>query len=324
MKDLLIVYNIFTSYQVDNYFKELDSIFWNIEENSLQENVRVVVSSVCSQLSSIIALKERYKEKLTIFSYVDRWPVQVSCNKTIFASIKEFNEEYNGYLYISAGIVLPKIKDLLPKLLQKLNSDQYGIIHLQLDNDNGYNGLGKPWEQQAKVCTVKDIDFSKDYDIPIGNFCGFNVTLISKSIKDFYEKPITDVHGKCSMEIGLSYISYAIRKKYILLGNSECHHVHRYDSIYKGPDINCGLLWGRDKSIFLNDKEGIEAGLGYYAGSVCNFPIDGFGTILPHNRNKYDENYFSNDPRLKYAVKRCYFTNTGEIDYMNIKYTIIK
>ena len=38
---------------------------------------------------------------------------------------------------------------------------------------------------------------------------------------------------------------------------------------------------------------------------------------------KFDENYLSIDERLKYAVKRCYFSNKNEVDYDKINYQIL-
>jgi hypothetical protein len=158
--------------------------------------------------------------------------------------------------------------------------------------------------------------------------------LINKELKDFYGVPVTDVHGVCCMETGLSYISYALRKKYILLENSECMHFVSYDSSKKmtnittqligyNPSIPCGLLWGRTKETFLNDKEGIESGLGYYPGGLVNNPVDWNGTVLMHNKEKYDENCLSIDERLKYSIKRTYFTNDRELNYQNINYDFV-
>ena len=44
---------------------------------------------------------------------------------------------------------------------------------------------------------------------------------------------------------------------------------------------------------------------------------------LPPKMEKFDENYLSIDERLKYAVKRCYFSNKNEVDYDKINYQIL-
>lgn len=332
-KDLLVVFNIFgissnENEQIVNYISTLESIFWHIDTNNLHDSVRVVVSSVLSSDKCINTIKKHFNDKVSIFRYDERWSVQVSSNKTILSSVSDFQEQYEGYLYVSSGLMLPEIEDLFPRAISKNNSGEYGIIHLQTDSDQGYEWLGK-------LHDWKNINFEEDYDIPIGNHCNFHIAVINKELLEFYGKPITDVHGLCCMEAGLPYTSYALRKKYILLGNSECVHFVSFDKdakmvnisgpiIGRNPHIPCGLLWGRTKESFLNDLEGIESGLGYYAGSLVNNPVDWNGTILMHRRDKYDEKYLSLDEKLRYAVKRAYFTNEREINYNNISYTLIK
>jgi hypothetical protein len=87
------------------------------------------------------------------------------------------------------------------------------------------------------------------------------------------------------------------------------------------PDVPDWLLWGRTNDVFLNDIEGIDAGLGNYPEWYV------YGerpyVVLPHKKDKYDENYLSLDDRLKYAVKRCYFTNKTELDYDKIEYVLM-
>lgn len=333
-KDLLVVLNIFgvstnEDEQISSYISSLESIFWHIDINSLHNSVRVVVSSVLSSQKCVQAIKNAFNEKISVFHYEQRYSVQVSCNKTILASIKEFDEEYEGYLYVSSGLVLPEIDDLFPRMISKNNTNEYGIMQLQTDSDQGYQWLGKR-------NNFNEINFMEDYDIPVGNHCNFHIALLNKELKNFYGVPITDVHGLCCMESGLSYTTYALRKKYILLGNSECLHFVSYDSFKKmingntpmvghnQPGVNCGLLWGRSRQSFANDTEGVESGLGYYPGGIANNDVDWNGQILPHNKEKYDSNYFSNDIRLRHAVKRCYYTNQNEINYDLISYNLTR
>ena len=333
-KDLLVILNIFgissnEKEQIEMYAHTLKSVLWHINKNNLQDSVRVVVSSVMSSKNCIDTLKEKFKDSISIFSYEERYPVQVSCNKTILASIEDFQEEYEGYMYISSGILLPQLEDLFPRIIERNNSGEYGIIQLQTDQDQGYEWLGKGNQ-------YTQIDFTKDYQIPIGNHCNFHIAIINKSLKEFYGHPITDVHGLCCMESGIPYTSYALRKKYILLGNSECMHFTSFDSFKKmininkqmvghnQPGVNCGLLWGRCRDDFLKDQEGIDSGLGYYPGTIANNTIDWNGVVLVHKREKYDENSLSIDDRLKFAVKRRYYTHKSEIDYSGISYNLIK
>lgn len=331
MKDLLIVFNIFGNWdnreeQIEDYSKTLDSVFWNLK-NIDSKNTRVVVSSVLVDDYVLHSLKERYKGEITIFRYNERYTVQVSFNKTVLNCIELFKEKYKGYFYISAGIVLPLIQDLFPRIIEKLNSNNYGIIHLQVDKDPGYENF------------PDYLNKSQDYNIPIGKSCNFHIGVIDERILDFYEVPMTDIHGFCSSESGLSYISYALLRNYIVLGNSECFHYEsdRDPLEILEPNINgvigytkpisgfytqgAHLLWGRKIEDFLGDEEGIKVGLGYYPG------IDGFvdwnGVILKHDASKYhSRDYYALDYRLKFHILKHYFTSKKELDYNNIKYEI--
>lgn len=324
-KELLIVYNTFgLAKDASQYINGLNSIFWHIEKHNLQNSVRVVVSSVLNEDKIIDELLNIFKNKIKIFRYDYRWPVQVSFNNTCISSEREFNENYNGYFYISAGVELNKIEDLFPRILDKNNSGEYGVIQLFVNDDNGNERLSEEPDFQAKI------DISKDYLVPIKHFCNFHVAIINKSVRDFYGVLVTDIFGVCGMEIATSFVSYALRKKYIILGNSLCNHKWNTDSKIpqtnsKGelnPNVPCGLNWGRTHDIFLNDLEGIDAGLGYYPGPyIPGAPWKYF--YIPPKLDKYDDNYLSLDERLKYAVKRCYFTNKNEVDYSKIKYLIV-
>ena len=324
-KDLLIVYNTFGTPRIPTqYIDNLNSIFWHIEKHNLYDNVRVVVSSVLNNQKYVDELINTFGDKITVVTYDYRWPLQVTFNKTIQTTINNFKEEYNGYLYVSAGINFPEIEDLFPRMIEKNNSGEYGMIHLDVDYDHGHENLNEDPTYQSTL------DLSKDYTIPIKQFCHFVVILINKSIKDFYGVAVSDVYGKCGMEASLSFTCAAIRKKYILMGNSKCYHIYHADSqptdeFLNGGryfEINCGLLWGRTHDIFTNDVEGIDSGLGHYPGPYIKEAIWKYFN-LPPKMEKFDENYLSIDERLKYAVKRCYFSNKNEVDYDKVNYQIL-
>lgn len=312
-KKLLIVYNIFgiSDHSKESvYYRNLDGIFEHVRINNLENDVRVVVSAVQSGDEMIQKLKERYGEKLKIFKYEKNLPVQVTSNKSILSSIEQFNEEYDGYLYVSSAIDFPplnneKNKSFLPTLISKNETNEYGIILVFAENDSGIHGL------RADFNTF---NYDEDYEIPISYFVHFHIGLFNKELKNFYGKPITDVHGFCGMEEIMSYTAYALRKKFTLLGGFKLFHGPSYDGPKKFDEIPCGLNWGRTIQNFINDKEGVESGLGYSMWSVYQLQPD---------FSKYDSNNFSIDERLKYAVKRQCFSNENEINYNTIEYQII-
>jgi hypothetical protein len=327
-KDLLIVYNTFGGTDdATKYIEGLNSIFWHVKKNNLDNNVRVVISSVLNQDECINTLKKSFGTKLTIFRYDYRWPVQVSCNKTILASEDCFNEKYEGYFYISSGIILPKIDDLFLRIIEKNYTGGYGLIQLQVpDNqDGGMPCLRDRFTQDW--FPNQHLDRNKDFLIGVGDYCNFHLGIYNRRLKEFYGVPITDVYGTGGMESALTYTSYALRLKNIMLNDSMCTHDPGSDKTLKMDDhdnhekikpISHGLLWGRTNDIFLNDTEGIDAGLGNYPGPYWGLPE----VVLPHRKDKYDEEFLSTDERLKHSVKRCYFTNKDELDYDKIEYTV--
>jgi hypothetical protein len=286
--------------------------------------VRVVLSSVLNMDECIDKIINEFGDKLRIFRYLDRWPLQVSLNKTILSSIDEFQEEYNGYLYISAGVYLTEIDDLFPRIIEKNNTNEYGIMHLYVNADNCHEHMVEvPGEQS-------NINYYHDFQIPIKRHTNFIAAVLNKSLKDFYGVPVTDVFGRCGMEIALSFMCAALRKKYILLGNSYTVHETKTDSgtpeensaVYSSFETPIGLMWGRTHDIFENDIEGRDSGLGYWPGHyTTNTPWKVY--FLEPDLSKFDENHLSLDERLKFAVKRCFFTNQNELDYSLIKYNLI-
>lgn len=302
-KELLIVYNIY-GFQENNerYYTEIDKILSHINHNILFNEVRLVISSVMKSKKDINEIKEKYGSQVNFFVYDKRFPVQVTFNKTVLSSILEFSEEYNGYLYISAGILLNDDFSLLPRLIEKNKTNKYGIIHLHVDNDNG------PYEP---------INLKEDTYIELGYWCNLNITLFNKSLKEFYGIPMSDIFSISASESTYSYVSSALRKHYIIMGNSTCNHLRMYDSktpndVINEFNIKEGLMWGRTKESFLNDYEAIESGLGLRNE-----------VIIIHNDSKYDENKLSIDERLKFAVRRNFFTNDDEVNYKNIKYEFL-
>ena len=324
-KDLLVVYNSFGGGKdATQYIEGLKKIFWHIDKNNLHDNVRVVLSSVLNMDECIDKIINEFGNKLRIFRYLDRWPLQVSLNKTILSSIDEFQEEYNGYLYISAGVYLTEIDDLFPRIIEKNNTNEYGIMHLYVNADNCHEHMVEvPGEQS-------NINYYHDFQIPIKRHTNFIAAVLNKSLKDFYGVPVTDVFGRCGMEIALSFMCAALRKKYILLGNSYTVHETKTDSgtpeensvAYSSFETPIGLMWGRTHDIFENDIEGRDSGLGYWPGHyTTNTPWKVY--FLEPDLSKFDENHLSLDERLKFAVKRCFFTNQNELDYSLIKYNLI-
>jgi len=258
-KDLLIVFNIFghhsqESRQIESYKKSLYGIFKQIQ-NAPQFSFRVVVGACLVSDKCVKLLKEEFKERIHIFRFTDRHTCQVVTNRVVLKSIDYFKEEYEGYLYYSSGIFFAEDSfgvnklfivnenslrtpiqirignpNIFSMMVEKLKTGKFGIIQLQVNEDHGNHFLGfgpKNW--------ATEINFQNDYNIPPGNHANFHIAAIHKSLKNFYGKPISDIHGFCGMESTLSYCCAALRKQYILMGDSMVIHNQKFDNDYSAP-----------------------------------------------------------------------------------------
>lgn len=323
-KELLIYYNIFGIRPDENvYERDLDIIINHVQTNNLTEKVRIVISAVLKNDEVIHSLKERYGDLVKIFRYDINLPLQVTSNKTILSSIKEFGEEYNGYLHINSDMIIPNKMDFLPRLIEKNNTNEYGIIHCYIDTDGG------PWEIMPVM---------EDFIMGPGYYYNLNVTLFNRSLKDFYGRPLTDIHGRSTSEMTYPYVCAALKKKYIIMGDTLCTHNPMSDSnpplvnslgekiVDFQPDSNKILLWGLKFSDIAADQEAVDAGLGYNGSSYIyknNPRIDYENEVIQHDLKKYDQNFFAVDDRLKYGIKRVFFIDQKILDYDTIKYDII-
>lgn len=337
---LLVYYNIygqslFLKNQKDRYLKNIASILKHFNINDLDNQIRFIISACLVPDYILISLKREFGDKVNIFSYDARWTVQVTSNKTALFAEDYFGEKYFAYNYITSGVSFPEKFDLYPRVIEKLKSNQYGMISFQTDEDGAYDNAGFGPDFNGKI------DFSKDHLIPIGCCAGPHVFFIDKSLKEFYGMPHSDVHAHCNTETSFSYMCYALRKKYILMGDSEVYedpganswYSDKFNSPYSRLNKlqpmwqnfwDHKMLFGRTiENTILADKEGLEAGLGYHCEiNRAQAELTGQTVVAP-NLEKYDPEYLSLDERLKYSVKRCYFSRPDELDYNKVKVNVI-
>ena len=327
-KDILLVYIIFgiqrdQERQINSYITELEDLFWHLDQNK-EVSARVAVAANLVSRICVDSLKNHFGDRITVYNFPERHTCQVVTNKVICTSIDHFDEEYEGYFYISSGLKFHRIKgwDLFKRIADKLHSKEHGILQMQADSDNGYHFLGK-----GTLGWFNDINFLEDYSIPLGNHANFHAGVIHRNLKDFYGIPVTDVHGKCGMESVLSYCCAALGMKYTLMGDSCLGHVRSSDAFAAtnvGPGSKCVVeipchtqMFDRDKLEISRDPLAKEVGIGYYPGPLSNNEVDWNGIILEHDISKYDENGFALDERNKEVAKKYFFSNSTEIIYGN-------
>lgn len=310
---LLIVYNIFGDNEnYEFYKKDIDSIFWHINNYQNKSNIKLVISAVLKSDYIIEKIKEEYSNQLTIFRYDDLYSVQVTANKTILESIDYFQIDFLGYLYISAGVTLNKNKDFFPKIIKYLNEDFFGVIHIEVDEDNGPNHLVFD-EPNNEFSTLKH-----------GEFLSLNIAVFHKVLKDNYGVPLSDIFGRESCENTFFYLCKGVNRDYVIMNNSMCTHKRNMDSVvpnrnskgqilkyYHTKDENgkiYPLLWGKTYEKICEDDDAMKIGLSKLFG--CD-------------KYDFDIELFINNKNLIDSIKRCLFTNKNELDYNLIQFEII-
>ena len=331
-KDLLIIYNIFgirynEDAQIEEYKNALRSLFWHLDRYSKNQRVRVALGACLVSHRCVRALLDHFPDRLEAFLFPDRYTCQIVTNKVALECEKRYNEQYRGYFYLSSGLYFPKLENW--KLFERIDShlkksSQTGILQLQVNNDNGYHFLG-----YGPFNWINNIDFSKDYKMGLGNCANFHAAVVHRSLRDYYGVPITDVHGLCGMESVLSYSCAALKRDYVLMGDSCLHHKARSDSggatnLKDHGAIPCHTqLYGRDKRDIARDELAREVGIGYYPGLQANNEPDWNGTILEHDLAKYSEDLHALDPRNREVAKKYFFSSKEELNYDKIKFEAI-
>jgi len=330
-KDLLIIFNIFgiqhvEDIQIKQYINSLRSLFWHLDRYPQKDRVRVVVGGCLISDKCAEALVQTYPGRLEVFKFPERYTCQIVTNKVALECEKRYKEEYGGYFYISSGLYFPKLENwnFFKRIDEHMANSKTGILQMQVNSDNGYHFLGF-----GPINWINEIDFKKDYVIPLGNCANFHAAIVHKRFRDFYGMPITDIHGLCGMESVLSYCCAAIGTNYILLGDSCLHHAARSDSggasnLEGHAAIPCHFqLFGREKKDIASDSLAREVGIGYYPGNQAGNHVDWNGIILEHDLSKYDENYHALDTRNKEVAKKYFFSNKKELNYDKIHFEVI-
>ena len=327
-KDILLIYIIFgiqrdEDRQIKSYIEEIEDILWHLDEDK-SVSYRLTVAANLVSDKCIQALVSHFGQKIVVYDFEKRATCQIVCNSVVINSTKDFNEEYEGYFYISSGLTWERIPDwrLFSRIKEKLYSQEHGILQMQVDSDNGYHFLGK-----GTLGWFNEIDFLEDYSIPLGNHANFHAGVFHRKMKEYYGFPVTDVHGKCGMESVLSYTCAALGMRYTLMGNTCIGHSRSSDAfgainvdLKIHGDIPCHTqMFGRDKLAIQNDEIAIETGIGYYPGPLANNEIDWNGVILEHNNEMYDEHGLAIHEKNKEVAKKYFFSNSKEIDYHKLE-----
>jgi len=292
-----------------------DNTDWYIESiNSLLnqdfEGYRVVFSSCLNSPECFKEVYSTFKDKISYCYHTDPHTVNITFNKAIQESVKHFGE-FEGYLYVDSGCSFEDQTNVISSVYECFKSGPYGIVAVQTDTDEALHVLDPDkFVYQTPEIQVKD----EDYVVPIGKSINQHVHLFSNEIYKKYNKIHPDIFAAFCSESTFNYVAASVKQKWVIMKDLQVRHLHSLDGASacasfvseKHSNMWNNLLYDRDATEFVNDKEAYEAGLGY---EECN-------NIMQHNPEAYDEDGYIKDPdRLTSVVNKYLFLSKEELDY---------
>lgn len=314
---LLVVNNICGLSNKENtnyYISSIESIF---RQNF--NDYKVVISSCLNTEDTIKKLNNRFPEA-NINWIKDKIPVNCSFNHTVLKSIEKFGE-FEGYIYLDSGCHFLEQTNILQEIYDLYKSGPYGLVSIRTNTNTGFKdwfGIGKHDNDS--------LEFNKFFRslnshpiIPIGKAINLHCQLYSNDLVKFYGKPIVDILAGEAHESLYSFVVAAIDRKWVINNRIEIHHETSLDGPSLGfPPIKFVKETGM-KPCFAgfccnNVLERIHNGYKYGLG------FEEISGVQMHIEDKFDEDGYALDFRLKHYIKDNLYLQPREFDYEKINY----
>jgi len=309
MNKLAIIFNTcgIKRESLNNYINNIQSI---LDQDF--DGARVILSSCLNSQKVREFIHDSFGDRIS-YNYIDEvLPVNVTFNHSCIKARDEFGD-FEGYVYVDSGITFRRRNDIsqLYSVFKKTNS---AMIASRTNTDSGYHlwfGVGDGlWD------TSKDHElFSQEtFKIPVGKTVNLHVQIFSKHLFDYYNYIIPDIYAGYCTESVFSFLCAALGKDFRVCRDVIVSHLHQMDIGSSGFDP---LQWQQNggkpyEHPFLVDSiidianKGYEFGFGY---EECE-------DILMHDPDKFDENGYAKDYRLKDFIRDTQFVgNMGLMDY---------
>jgi hypothetical protein len=315
-RKILVVYNTcgINRDNTDWYIKSINSFL-----GQDLEGYRVVLSSCLNSSECIKKLYSTFGNKISYSFVADPLTVNITFNKAVKGCIKEFGE-FESYLYIDSGCSFDDQKDILSKLYESYKKDEElknGIISIQVSTDEGLDQLGGDFKYESSGIQIKN----RDHTIPIGKAINLHASLFSNEIFKKYDNILPDVFAAFCTESTFSFLAASVNLKWVILADRQIRHLKAIDGpvasqphrvaapdkdgqIVQNNSWN-NLLCGRSALNFINDKEAIDAGLGY---EECQ-------NIMIHKKEAYNNGRSLQPEKLKQSIQKFFFLKKEELDY---------
>ena len=314
MNKVLLVYNTcgIRGDNTEHYVKCINSF---LEQDF--EGFKIVLSSCKNSPECIKKLISTFGNRISYCLTPELHTVNITFNNAVRKSVEEFGD-FESYMYVDSGCWFED-KDIIQNTYDCLKSGEHGIVAVQVDNDEALDVLDPKFKHSTDEIQIK----GDHYVIPIGKSINQHVHLFSHKIyKNCNDKIEPDVFAAYCSESVFNYIAAASNQRWVIMADKQVNHHRSIDGASSGfsaTSRNHGnswnnLLYGRDASEFINDKEAYEVGVGY---EECN-------NIMNHNPDAYDEEGFVKNPdKLLEKVNQYFFLTDDELDYDKIKYKFL-
>ena len=314
MRKLLVVYNtcgLSNRSNIGPYLQSLQSILQQDFDDfevalSACMNAPVDIELIRSQLLDAISYNE-IKEVV---------PVNISFNHTVLKCVEKYGE-FEGYMYIDSGVSFDNQREALLKLYDLYKSGPYGIVASRVDRDSGF----ETWFDSTDY--GEDLFSSGDHlDIPVGKCVNLHSQIFHNEMLSTYGRIVPDIFaGQCTESV-FSFLCAALGKKFIVHKDVVLRHETAMDGASIGFSPYGWEMQGKKKfdhpfgtsdSIIDIVHKGAEFGMGY----------EELQGILIHDPEKFDENGFCLDDRLKSYIRDNLFLREDQFSYNNINHTFV-
>lgn len=276
------------------------------------DGFKIVLSSCKNSTECIKQLYAEFGDEISYCLTPKLHTVNITFNNAVRKSVTKFGD-FDSYMYVDSGCWFED-DDIIQKAHDCLRSGPYGIVAVQVDNDEALNVLDPKFVHSTEKIQIT----GADYIIPVGQSINQHVHLFSSEVyKNCNDKIEPDVFAAHCSESVFNYIAAAASQRWVIMADKQVSHHRSIDGASSGFSHHStihgsrwnNLLYGRDATDFINDSEALEAGVGY---EECN-------NIMNHNPAAYDETGFAKYPdKLLEKVNQYFFLTDEELNYDEI------
>jgi hypothetical protein len=312
-KKMLVIFNI-CELKYRNLFDYIISIDHLLEQE--YDNYQIIISGCGVSLATKAALKKRFGGKLW-YNYIDApYQIPFTFNKTILEVIKVVGE-FDGYIFVDSGIDTQNNRNCLTEINKRAQTEKYGIITLQTDDDMGYDW----WFGMPRNSIIRNNDFI----VPVGRCCNLHFQYYDKALQRCYGRLWPDIFIAYCSESVLSFFSIGVNRQWVIIKDLALHHAKGLDGSgvtfdHIGPKgAGNNLFEGMDVTEIVYSEESKAVGFGYNEAGIG---LNQFYHM--HDPAKFTADGLSKDPeRLVKFIKDRLFLKKEKFDYDAMKFQLV-